>query len=80
MGLTVLAAAACVAGAAQAGSGPGLADGTVLTRRADLLAAQPPAAFGTIYPPHHSQSVSPGGLAAPREHGTDPVSQPSGTN
>lgn len=46
----VLAAAACVAGAAQAGSGPGLADGTVLTRRADLLAAQPPAAFGTICP------------------------------
>lgn len=65
MGLTVLAAAARVAGAAQAGSGPGLADGTVLTRRADLLAAQPPAAFGTIYPPPPQPVSLPGGPCCP---------------
>lgn len=46
----VLAAAACVPGQAQAGSGPRLARSTVLTRWADLLAAEPPVALRTICP------------------------------
>lgn len=46
--LTVLAAAAHVAGAAQTGSSLRLTGGPVLTRRADLLAAEPPAALRTI--------------------------------
>lgn len=46
--LTVLAAAARVAGAAAAGSGLRLAGSAMLTRRADLLTAEPPAALGTV--------------------------------
>lgn len=46
--LTILAAAAREAGATQAGSSLRHTGGTVLTRRADLLAAKPPAALGTI--------------------------------
>lgn len=46
--LTVLAAAAREAGAAQAGSGLRLTGGTVLARRTDLLAAEPPATLRTI--------------------------------
>lgn len=46
--LTVLAAAARVAREAPTGSGLGLAGSAVLTRRADLLAAEPPAALGTV--------------------------------
>lgn len=46
----VLAAAAHVAGAAQAGSSPRLTGSSMLTRWADLLAAEPPAALGTICP------------------------------
>ena len=46
--LTVLAAAAREAGAAQAGSSLWCTGGIMLTRRADLLAAKPPAALGTI--------------------------------
>ena len=48
--LTILAAAAGEARAAQAGSRLGLTGGTMLTRRADLLTAQPPAALGTLFP------------------------------
>lgn len=46
----ILAAAAHEAGAAQAGSSLRHTGGTVLTWRADLLAAKPPAALGTICP------------------------------
>lgn len=49
-GAGVLAAAAHVAGAAQTGSSLRLTGGPVLTRRADLLAAEPPAALRTICP------------------------------
>ena len=48
LALTVLAAAARVAGAAPAGSGLRLTGSSVLTHRADLLAAEPPAALGAI--------------------------------
>lgn len=47
---SILAAAAGEARAAQAGSRLGLTGGTMLTRRADLLTAQPPAALGTLCP------------------------------
>lgn len=46
----VLAAAARVAGAAPAGSGLRFTGTIVLAHRADLLAAEPPAALGTICP------------------------------
>jgi hypothetical protein len=46
--LTVLAAAANKAREAQAGSSLRVTAGTMLTRRADLLAAKSPAALGTI--------------------------------
>lgn len=65
--LTILAAAAGEARAAQAGSRLGLTGGTMLTRRADLLTAQPPAALGTLFPhsPPHSRSVSPSASLGP---------------
>lgn len=44
----VLAAGAHVTGGAQAGSGPRLTRSAMLTLRADLLAADPPATLGTI--------------------------------